>query len=224
MKQAITSVRKTSFMAGVLYLLTFVSIPTLVLYRSIHEPGYISGQGSDTNVIIGGLLEIIVAITGIGTAVVLYPVLKRQNQSAALGLVASRVLEATTIFLGVAFLLALVTLRQRGAGVDSRYTAQALVALYDRIFLLGQGFIPAINDLLLGYLLYKSGLVPKALAVIGMMGALPLITGYLLVMFGVVDRISPVAALSALPVAVFECSLGIYFTIKGFKASPIIKQ
>lgn len=95
------------------------------------------------------------------------------------------------------------------------------VALYDRIFLLGQGFIPAINDLLLGILLYKSRLVPRTLSIIGIAGGLPLIAGYLAVMFGAIERISPLAALSALPVAVFEISLGIYLVVKGFRSSAI---
>src|SRR5437868_2422779 len=101
---------KTALVAGVLYLLTFVSIPTLGLYGAIHDPNYILGPGPDTAVLLGAVLEIIVALTGIGTAVALFPVLKRQNEGAALGLVASRVLEASTMFVGVAFLLTIVSL------------------------------------------------------------------------------------------------------------------
>ena len=119
-KQApLTSMRKTALLAGVLYLLTFVSIPTLALYGSIHEPNYIVGPGPDNAVIIGGILEIIVALAGIGTAVVLFPVLKKQHEGVALGLVASRVLEAGTMFAGVAFLLSVVTLRQAGSGAGT---------------------------------------------------------------------------------------------------------
>ena len=117
-----TAHRKTALAAGVLYLLTFVSIPTLVLYGSVKGPNYIIGSGPDTAAIIGGVLEIIVALAGIGTAVVLFPVLKRQNEGVALGLVASRVLEASTIFVGVAFILSVVTLRQAGAGADALVT------------------------------------------------------------------------------------------------------
>lgn len=219
--RSISSTRKTSLTAGLFYLLTFVSIPTLALYRAVHQPGYILSNESGSEVIVGGLLEIIVALAGIATAVVLYPVLKKQNEGAALGLVASRVLEAATIFLGVAFLLAIVSLKQQGTGVDAAASSRTLVTLYDRIFLLGQGFIPAINDLLLGFLLYRSGLVPRGLALLGIVGAFPLMAGYLTVMFGLVDRISPMAALSALPVAVFEFSLGLYFTIKGFRPSSL---
>lgn len=220
-KGPISPLRKTSLLAGFLYLLTFVSIPTFALYSSIQQPDHILGTGADTKVIIGGILEIIVALAGIGTAVVLYPVLKQQNQGAALGLVAFRVLEAGTIFVGVAFLLSVVTLRQSGAGAETIATSHALVAMYNRIFLLGQSFIPGINDLLLGYLLYKSRLVPRTLSIIGMAGALPLFAGYLAIMFGVIDRVSPWAGLAALLVAVFEFSLGIYLIVKGFKSSPV---
>lgn len=219
-RASMSPLRKTSLAAGILYVLTFVSIPTLTLYREIHEPNYILSPGTDTPVIIGGILEIIVALACIGTAVVLYPVLKKQNETCALGLVASRVLEAGTIFTGVAFLLSVVSLRQAGAGADALVTSHALVALYDRIFLLGQSFLPAINDLLLGYLLYQSRLVPRALSLIGMVGAVPLVAGYLAVLFGIIGLHSPLAGLAAVLVALFEFSLGIYLIVKGFKALP----
>ena len=183
--------RKIALAAGVLYLLTFVSIPTLALYGPVHDANYILGAGPDTAVIIGGILEIIVALAGIGTAVVLFPVLKKQNEGFALGLVASRILEAGTIFVGVAFILTIVTLRQTGAGADALITSHTLAALYDRIFLLGQSFMPAINDLLLGFLLYQSRLVPRALSLIGIVGASRLLAGYLAVMFGLIGQRCP---------------------------------
>ena len=216
-----TSPRKIAMAAGVLYLLTFVSIPTLALYSSIHNPNYIVGSGPDTSVIIGGILEIIVALAGIGTAVVLFPLLRKQNESFALGLVAARILESSTIFVGVAFILSIVTLRQVEAGADALITSHALVTLYDRIFLLGQSFMPAVCDLLLGLLLYKSRLVPRALALIGIVGAPLLVVGYIAVLFGLIARISPLAALSAIPVALFEFSLGVWLIVKGFNPSEI---
>jgi len=215
------STRKIALVAGIFYVLTFVSIPTLSLYEKVHEDDYILGSGPDTSVIVGGLLEIIVALTGIATAVVLFAVLKKQNEVMALGLIASRILEACTIFLGVAFLLAIVTLRRDALGPEALPTSHALAALYDRIFLLGQSFLPAINDLLLGYMLYKSRLVPRALSLIGMVGAFPLIAGYLAIMFNVIERRSSLAGLSALLVAVFEFSLGVYLIVKGFRSSAI---
>ncbi len=217
-----SSLRKTSLVAGALYLLTFVSIPTLALYGAIHDTNYMLGSGPDTPAIIGGVLEIIVALCGIGTAIVLFPVLKKQNEEAALGLVAARILESATIFVGVSFLLSIVSLRQAGAGIDALATSHALVSLYDRIFLLGQSFMPAICDMLLGYLLYKSRLVPRALSLIGIIGAPLLIVGYMAILFGVIDRISPMAALAAVPVALFEFSLGIWLVVKGFNSTPAV--
>lgn len=216
-----TALRKTSLLAGVLYLLTFVSIPTLALYSPIHGAEYITSPGPDTAVIIGGILEIIVALAGIGTAVVLYPVLRKQNESAALGLAAARILESGTIFVGVAFLLSIVTLRQAGPDAGSLITSHALIALYDRIFLLGQSFMPAICDLLLGIMLYQSRLVPRGLSLIGIVGAVPLIAGYIAILFGIIGQRSALAGLSAVLVALFEFSLGIYLIVKGFKPSVI---
>ena len=216
--------RKTSLVAGLLYILTFISIPTLGLYRPLHQPGYLIRPGTDDAVILGGILEIIVALAGIATAVVLYPVLKKQNQTLALGLVTSRVLEASTIFVGVAFILTAVTLHQNRSGLDGVATSRALVSLYDRIFLLGQSFMPAVNDVLLGVLLYKSRLVPRALSLIGIVGSAPLIAGYLAVMFGLIEQRSTLAGLAAVMVALFEFLLGVYLIIKGFKQSPAIIQ
>jgi hypothetical protein len=137
---------------------------------------------------VGGLLEIIVALAGIGTAVALFAVLKKQNEELALGLVASRTLEAATIFVGVAFILSIVTLRKAGVGSGGLVTSHALVALYNRIFLLGQSFMPAINDALLGFMLYQSRLVPRALSRIGLIGSPILIIGYLLVLFDAIGQ------------------------------------
>ena len=221
-RQAATTMashRKISLTAGLLYLLTFVSIPTLALYGQVKGANYILGAGPDTAAIIGGILEVIVALAGIGTAVVLFTVLKKQNEGAALGLVASRILEAAAIFVGVAFLLSVVSLRQGGAGADALVTSNTLASLYNRIFLLSQSFLPAVNDLLLGFLLYKSRLVPRALSLIGIVGGPVLIAGFIAVMFGLIGRLDPLAGLSALPVFLFELSLGIWLTVKGFNRS-----
>lgn len=220
-QRPISSLRKTAYVAGVLYLLTFISIPTLALYGSIRDPNYLFGAGPDTPVIVGGILEIIVALSGIGTAVALYSVLKKQNEGLALGLVASRILEAGTLFVGVAFLLSVVTLWQASAGVGSLPVSHALVALYDRIFLLGQSFMPAINALLLGSLLFQSRLVPRVLPLIGFVGAALLIAGDIAILFGLIGQRAPSTALAAIPIALWEFSLGIYLVIKGFKPSPI---
>jgi Domain of unknown function (DUF4386) len=216
--------RKTAFVAGVLYLLTFVSIPTLSLYAAVKSPNYIVGPGPDTAAIVGGILEIIVALACIGTAVALYPVVKRQNEGIALGFVGSRVLEAATIFAGVMILLTVVSLRQSGAGAASLVTAQTLVAMYNRIFLLGQGFIPAVNALLLGSLLYQSRLVPRVLPTLGFIGAALLVASDVGTLFSVWGQFSTPAAIATLPIAFWEFSLGVWLVVKGFKPSPIISS
>jgi hypothetical protein len=216
-----TSLRKTALVAGVFYLLTFVSIPTLLLYQGVHESGFITGTGSDTPVLIGALLEMIVGLTGIGTAIALFPVVRRQNTGFAMGFVASRVLEAATIFISVGCLLTVVALRQAGAGAEAVVTGQALVAMYDKMFLVGGSFIPAVNGVLLGTLLYKSRLVPRALPLIGFAGATLLTVSFLATMFGLVDRVSALTGVFALPIAVWEFSLGVYLVVKGFRPSPV---
>lgn len=213
--------RRISRTAGLLYVLTFVSIPTFALYHPVKGANYLVGSGSDTPAVVGGILEITVALAGIATAVVLFPMLKKQNESFALGLVAARILESGTIFVGVAFLLAIVTLHQDGAGSGALVTSHALVALYDRIFLLGQSFMPAVCDLLLGFMLYKSRLVPRGLSLIGIVGGPLLVIGYLAVLFGAVDQHGAAAGLSALLVAVFEFSLGVWLIIKGFDPEAV---
>ena len=209
--------RKTALVAGVLYLLTFVSIPTLFLYGPVKGANYILGPGPDTAAIVGGILEIIVALAGIGTAVALFPVLKRQNEGVALGFVGSRVLEAATIFAGVVFLLSVVSLRQAGVGVAGLVTAQALVAMYNRTFLVGQSLMPVVNALLLGSLLYQSRLVPRVLPLLGFTGAALLVASDIGVLFSLWGQTSSVAALAALPIALWEFSLGVYLVVKGFK-------
>ncbi|TCB98394.1 DUF4386 domain-containing protein [Micromonospora zingiberis] len=213
--------RRTSLVAGGCYVLTFVSIPTVALYGPVHDADYLVGTASDTPVVLGAVLEVIVALACIGTAVVLYPVLKRCGETRALGFVSARVLEAAGIFVGVASLLTVVSLRRTGAGADALVTGQTLVAFYDSIFLLSQGFLPAVNALLLGSLLYQSRLVPRVLPVLGLVGVPLLVVSDVGTLFGLWDRLSPVTALAALPIAVWEFSLGVYLIVKGFRPSPV---
>jgi hypothetical protein len=224
-RQAVTpmdSSRKTALAAGVLYLLTFVSMPIGFLYSSVlNDPHYIVGSGTDTAVIIGGILEIIVALAGIGTAVVLFPVLKRQNEAVSLGFVGTRVLEASTIFADVVCLLAIVTLRRAGVGADALITGKTLVVLYS-LFRLGQNLMPAVNDLLLGSLLYPSRLVPRILPMLGFIGAPLLIANTIVVMFGITSGpIYLLTGIGVLPIALFEFSLGVWLVVKGFNPSAI---
>lgn len=213
--------RKYSLAAGVLYLLTFVSIPTLSLYGAVHDPNFIVGAGPDTPVLIGAILEIIVALANIGTAVALFPVVKRQNEGVALGFVGSRALESATIFVGVVCLLSVVTLRQAGVGADLVPAGRALVAMYDRTFMIGQSFMPAVNAVLLGSLMYRSRLVPRLLPLLGLIGVPLLLAAQGAILFGLTTRLSPVVGILTLPIALWEFSLGIWLTVKGFNASAL---
>lgn len=210
-----TATRKTSLTAGILYLLTFISIPTLSLYHEIHQPNFILSAAPASDVVLGGILELLMALACIGTALVFYPVLKKQNETLALGFVAARILEATLIFAGVASLLTVLNLRSLGA--DAQVLSRGFVMLYDRLFLISQSFIPAVNALLLGTLLYQTRLVPRILPIIGIVGAFTLVAGDVAVLYGLFDQRAPLAGLSAVPIALWEFSLGIYLTVKGFK-------
>lgn len=165
-----TTTRRASLIAGLLYLITFVSIPTLTLYGPVRSADFLSGVASDGAVRLGAILEVVVALAGIGTAVALYPVIRRYQPQLALGFLASRTLEASMIFTGVVSLLSVVGLRAGSAGADSRSLvapAHLLIGQYDLAFLLGQSLMPGINALLLGSLLYRARLVPRVLPLIG---------------------------------------------------------
>jgi Domain of unknown function (DUF4386) len=227
-RHPMTPLRKTALIAGVFYLITFISIPTLFLYGNLKtDRNFITGAGSNTGVLWGVLLEVIVALAGIGTAVTLFPVVKRQNEAMALGFVAVRTLEAAMIFAGVLSLLSLVHLRQdlgatAAADPASLLTAGAsLVATYNGTFLLGQTLMPCMSAMLLGTLMYRSGLVPRVLPLTGLIGAPLLIASSIAVLFGIVEPISPWTAVATLPIALWEFSLGLWLTFKGFRPSPI---
>jgi Domain of unknown function (DUF4386) len=223
-----TPLRKTAFVAGVFYLLTFISIPTLFLYGQVKtDRDFITSAGSSAGVLWGALLEVIVALAGIGTAVTLFPVVKRQNEGMALGFVAVRTVEAAMIFIGVVSLLSLVHLRHdpgAAAGADTASlvtTGASLVSTYNGTFLLGQTLMPCMSAVLLGTLMYRSGLVPRAIPLIGLIGAPLLFTSTIAVLFGIIEPISPWSAIATLPVALWEFSLGLWLTFMGFRPSPV---
>jgi hypothetical protein len=221
-----TSLRKTALVAGVFYLITFISIPTLALYGPLkNHRDWILSSGTSTGVLVGAFLEVIVALAGIGTAVTLYPVVKRQNEGMALGFVTSRVLEGAMIFTGVLSLLSLVSLRHDLGGANAAAlvtTGASHVAVYNGTMLLGQTLMPCINALLLGSLMYRSRLVPRIIPVLGLIGAPLLIAAVIATLFGGdIGHVSAFRAIATLPVAAWEFSLGVWLVVKGFKPSPI---
>jgi hypothetical protein len=225
----VDSLRRTAFVAGLLFIITFVvSIPAaLVLYAPLLDhPDYVVGAGADHRIAFGALLEMILIVANIGTAVVLFPILKRQNESLALGFVTARVMESAFIAVGIVSVLAIVTLRQDvgGPGGDaSLVTAgRSLVAIHDWTFLLGPGWVVGIgNGLILGYLMYRSGLVPRGMAMLGLIGGPLIIVSGTLVMVDVIEPGSVAQAIATVPEFFWELSLGSYLMVKGFKPTPL---
>ena len=220
--------RRTSFITGVLFIITFVtSIPAaFLLYAPVlDDASYVVGAGADGGVALGAFLEVLLIIANVGTAVALFPILKRQNEPLALGYVTARLVESTFIAIGIVSLLAVVTLRQDAAGGDpsSLVTAgQSLVAVHDWTFLLGPNWVVGVgNGLILGWLMYRSGLVPRGMAILGLIAGPVLLAGGTAALLGVIEPDSALKNLTAAPEFVWELSLGIYLMVKGFKASGV---
>ena len=224
--------RKPGRIAGLWFLATFVfSIPAVLLYDPIlNNADYILGKGLDARISLGALFEILLAISNIATAVVFFPVLKRVNESVALGYVASRIIESAIIITGLISLMTVLTLRDdlSGTGADSaslNLAGQTLVALHDWTFLLGPQFCAGFgNGLLLGYLMYRSALVPRRMALLGLIGGPLAFIGGVFVLFGAFEQ--PSAALfafTAIEIA-WEASLAIYLTVKGYRPSPLLAE
>jgi hypothetical protein len=224
--------RRTARIAGLWFIGTFVfSIPAVLLYDPVlNEADYILGSGFDTRISLGALLEVLLAIANIATAVVLFPILKRVNEAVALGYVALRIVESTIIVMGLISLMSVVTLRDElgGGSADSaslEIAGRSLVAFHDWTFLLGPQFCAGFGTgLLLGYLMYKSQLVPPRVALLGLVGGPLAFLGGILVLFGALDQPSPgLFLLTGLEIA-WELFLGIYMTFWGFRQSPVASE
>jgi hypothetical protein len=223
------SLRKTALITGVLYLVTFItSIPALILYGPVlNDANYITGAGADTRILVAAFLEVLLVFAGIGCAVAIFPVVRRQNEGVALGFAAVRTLESAIIAVGIVSLLAVVTLRRdlAGTGADPAtlvVAGKTLVAIHKWTFLIGPAFCSGIeNGLMLGYLMYRSGLVPRPIAMLGLAGGTLAFIAANLELFGVFPQVSGTAFILTLPEALFEAVLGIWLIIKGFRPSPI---
>jgi hypothetical protein len=226
------ALQKPGRIAGLWFLGTFIfSIPAALLYGPVlNDPNYILGEGLDARIALGALLEILLAISNIATAVVFFPVLKRVNEAVALGYVASRTIESAIIVTGLISLMSVVTLRENFTGMNGdtaslMIAGQTLVALHGWTFLLGPQFCAGFgNGILLGYLMYKSALVPRPMALLGLIGGPLAFIGGVFVLFGAFDQPSgPLIALTAIEV-VWEASLAIYLTVKGYRPSPLLAE
>lgn len=210
---------------GAWFLGTFVfSIPAFFLYEPILDhPGYVVGRGADTQVAFGALLEILLAVSGIATAVVIFPIVARVNESVALGYIASRTVESILIIVGVLSLMSIVALRQDGAGAGSVDVARGLLALHEQTRLLGPQFCAGLgNGILLGYLMWRSRLLPRPMVMFGLVGGpLALVAG-IGVLLGAWDKDAGLPVLLTAPEAIWELSLSLWLLIRGFCPSPIL--
>jgi hypothetical protein len=212
---------------GVLFILTFItSIGAVIAYGPVlSDPNYIAGAGADGRVFLGAFLELFLIVTNIGCAVVLFPLLKRTNEGVALSYVAARIVECTFILIGLLSVLAIVTLRQTATSADAvslLTIAKTLLAIHNWTFLLGPGFTDGIGTgLILGYLMYQSGLVSRRMALFGVVGGPLLAASGAAVLFGLIPQGSSLQSIATVPEIVWEAFLGLWLTFKGFSHLPI---
>jgi hypothetical protein len=224
--------QKRARVFGVLFLITFVtSIPALLLYEAVlrHPVSYIAGAGHDKQVLLAALLELLLIIANIGTAVVIFPILRRHNEELSIGYVTARLIESTFILVGIISILGIITLRQQVAGGAEGTVAYTLAALKDWTFLLGPGWVVGWgNGLILGYLMYRSGLVPRRMCWLGLIGGPLIIVSGTALMFGGNNPSHAAHSLQSImtiPEFAWELFLGVYCTIRGFRSdSPILSE
>ena len=220
--------RKIASLTGWLMVVTFVtSIPAyFILYAPVrNNPDYITGAGADptASVALGAVLELILIIANVGTAVVPYAVYRRYSEGLALGYVAARLVEAMFIAIGIVSLLTFLFMRQEGTAGTNAALGEVFVAIYDRAFLVGPGFCAGVaNGMILGYLMYRSGLVPRGMAMLGLIGGPLVVASGIAVMFDVIKRGSTLQGVATIPEFIWELSFGIYLIVKGFRPSPIL--
>jgi hypothetical protein len=225
------STRKQAIVIGVLFIAAAVfSILGLVSYSPVlNNPEYLTeGPTSENQIMLGAVFEMITAITVAGTAIAFFPILRKRNETIGLGYVGGRLLEAVLIIIGLVIRLTLLALRQESAGgtaldASSLQTADVLLrSAHGWAFILGPNFMLGINTLLYSSLLYQTKLVPRKLAVMGLVGAVAVFVAALLELFGVILQVSTWGAILALPVGLFEMTLAIWLIVKGFNSATIV--
>jgi hypothetical protein len=215
---------------GVLYLITFAtSIPALLLYQPVLDDpvGYIAGAGHDKRILFGAFLELLLIIANIGTAVVIVPIMRRLNEELSIGYVTARTFECVFILVGIVSVLGIITLRNQAAGTAEGTVAYTLAAIKDWTFLLGPGWMVGWgNGLILGYLMYRTGLVPRRATWLGLIGGPLIILSGTAIMFGgnhPSSTLHSLQSIATIPEFLWELFLGVYCTVWGFRRSaPIL--
>lgn len=229
-------IQRTARIFGWFFIGTFVtSIAAKILFVSgvggdFGHLNFIPGSVAENTVRAGVVLEFLLIVTNIATAVVIYPIVKRQSEKLALGYVTARIMESAFIMVGILSIMSLLSVDAAAAGATGAQAnalalqGQSLAATYDWSFLFGPGLVVGFgNGLILGYLMYKSGLLPRRMAMFGLVGGPMLIASFVMILFGVYENGSGPASLMVVPEIIWELSLGIYAAWKGFRPAPITK-
>lgn len=219
----------TARLIGVLFILAAVTaIIGLALYGPILSGDYlINGAEHANQVILGAIMELVLVVSAVGTATLMFPILKKYNETIALWHVCFRFLEAIVITIGIISVLALLTLSREfvaGGALDPasyQATGTVLLAFHDWTFLLGPNFMLGLNTIMYSYILYKTKLVPKFIPILGMTGAILIFSCALLVMFGAFEQVSVWGGLLALPVFANEMILAGWLIVKGFNETAL---
>ena len=226
--------RRIGRIFGWFFIATFItSIPARLLFvngvgATWSDMHFVPGAGSNTSLELGAIFEFALIVANIATAVVIYPLVKRQSATFGLGYVSARIMESVIIAIGLMSIISVVDINDALVGASgAEATALAvqgnsLVSTYEWAFLFGPGLVVGFgNGLMLGYLMYRSGLVPRRMAMLGLIGGPLLILSFVLTLFGAYENGSDLSGLLALPEIAWEASLAIYCAWKGFKPSPI---
>ncbi len=222
-----TFARKSALAVGILFILTFItSIGAVFAYGpALSDPAYITGHGPDAPVLFGAFLELMLIVTNIGCALVLVPFLKRQNEALALGYVAARIVECTFILVGMLTMLGMASLRHDSAAADAgslSLMGTALLAIHNWTFLLGPGLADGIGTgMILGYLMWRSGLVGRRMGLLGLVGGTMLTASGIAVLLGLIPQFGAVQGVLTGPEVIWEAFLGLYLTFKGFQPAPV---
>ena len=220
------STRNTARIAGIFYLITWVtSIVGLAMYGPILDHSVYSFDSiSKGQIVTGTFLEILTALSVIGTGLALYPIVKRASESLALGYVVLRTLEAGIIMVGTLPLLALLTLNRDLPGTAGTVGIQSvLISMHNFSFILGPSMACGVNTVTLALLLHRSGLVARFIPLLGLFGGTLVFVSGTLQLFGAIDQVSKATVLMAIPVFAWEISLASFLFFKGFKPAALAR-
>jgi hypothetical protein len=218
--------RRNASLEGWLFIATFVfSIPAFFIFYApvFDKPAYVTGAGADQNTLVGlgAVFEVLLIVANVGTAVVLFPILKRFSEMGAIAYVSARLVEAMFIAIGVISMLAIVFLREDTPGISDSAIGQLLLSIYDRAFLVGPGFFAGVaNGIILGYMMYRTQLVPRGMSMLGLIGGPLIALSGIAVMLGIIERGGAAQGIATIPEFLWELSFGIYLVVKGYRSTP----